>query len=117
MVTPSVVPAGHVKLGVAARRLEASERTVRGLFDRGELEGIRSAGGFRLITEASLERYRRYLSVTQAAHRLGVSPGEVRRRFDAGELEGYRTPAGARRISPDMPGVVCREPEGDGAHV
>lgn len=113
MVTPKVTPDGYVKTGVAARRLEASDHTVRGLFDRGELDGVRSPGGYRLIALASLEQYQRYLTVTQAAHRLEVSSKEVRRRFDAGELEGYRTQTGARRIRPDMPVGECRQPEGD----
>lgn len=101
-MTPAVIPAGYVTVGVASRRLETSDRTVRGLFDRGELDGTRSPGGFRLIAEASLEKFRLHLTVTQAAHRLGVSADEVRRRFDAGALAGYRTPSGARRIAPDM---------------
>lgn len=117
MVTPRTTPEGYVKVGVAARRLELSDRTVRALFDRGRLDGTRSASGYRLIAEASLEQYEKHLSVTQAAHRLGISPGEVRRRFDAGELKGYRTPAGARRISPDMPATARRQPEGDAAQV
>jgi excisionase family DNA binding protein len=85
----------------AARRLDATDRAVRKLFDRGELAGMRSPGGYRLIEAESLERFRRHLTVTEAAHRLGVSIDTIRSRFDLGDLAGYRTDAGHRRIAPE----------------
>lgn len=103
----SVLPAGYLYVTDAARRLGATDRSVRKLFDRGELAGIRSPGGFRLIEEASLERFRPYLTVTKAAHRIGVSVDTIRQRFDAGELAGFRTAAGHRRIDPDA--LECDE--------
>lgn len=105
-MTKPVVPEGYVKVSAAARLLECSDRAVRGLFDRGELAGTRSASGYRLIEEDGLRRYRPHLSVNETARRLGISTDTVRQRFDAGELVGYRTAAGARRIDPESLGEV-----------
>lgn len=110
MTTPSILPAGYLYVTDAARRLGATDRSVRKAFDRGDLAGIRSPTGYRLIEVASLERFRRHLTVTEAAHRLGVSINTIRTRFDHGDLPGYRTTAGHRRINPeavDQEGAPC----------
>lgn len=72
------------------------------MFDRGELTGIRSQAGYRLIDMESINSYRdrRHLTVSEAASRLGISQRDVRVLFDAGRLAGYRTPAGNRLIDP-----------------
>jgi excisionase family DNA binding protein len=94
--------AKYVHVAVAARQLGLSAETVRMIFDRGELAGIRSETGYRLIDVDSLTSYRdrRPLTVSEAASRLGVSRETVTRRFDSGELAGHRTPAGHRMIDP-----------------
>lgn len=92
----------YVRVAGAARQLGLSAETVRLLFDRGELAGIRSPTGYRLIDVDSLAVYQdhRPLTVSEAAIRLGVSRETVTKRFDAGELAGHRTPAGHRLIDP-----------------
>jgi excisionase family DNA binding protein len=92
----------YATVAVAARLLNLSAETVRGLFDRGALDGIRSDAGYRLIDMDSIENYskRKHLTVSEAATRLGVSRETVTKRFDTGELGGYRTPAGHRLIDP-----------------
>lgn len=93
----------YVRVAVAARQLGLSAETVRLLFDRGELAGIRSETGYRLIDVDSLSSYRdrRPLTVSEAAIRLGVSRETITKRFDAGELAGHRTAAGHRLIDPE----------------
>lgn len=93
----------YVKVAVAARQLQKSEQSIRAMFDRGDLTGIRSANGYRLIDMDSVQRYRdrKFLSVQEAACRLGVSRETVAKRFDAGELAGHRSPAGHRLIDPE----------------
>lgn len=92
----------HVRVKAAARELDLSAETIRLLFDRGELAGIRSESGYRLIDMESINSYRdrRHLTVSEAAHRLGVSHHDVRVLFDGGRLAGYRTSAGHRLIDP-----------------
>lgn len=92
----------YVRVAVAARQLRLSAETVRALFDRGEITGIRSETGYRLIDVDSLAAYRdrRPLTVSEAAIRLGVSRETITKRFDAGELAGHRTAAGHRLIDP-----------------
>lgn len=96
-----VLPAGYLYVTDAARRLGVTDRTVRLLVDRGELDSARTSGGYRVIAEASLEGFRPHLTITEAAQRLGVSVDTIRSRFDLGELTGYRTASGHRRISPE----------------
>ena len=92
----------YVRVALAARLLQRSAETVRLLFDRGELAGVRTETGYRLIEIESLERYRdtRPLTVSEAASRLGVSRETITKRFDSGELAGHRTPGGHRLIDP-----------------
>lgn len=92
----------YVRVAAAARQLRLAAETVRILFDRGELAGIRSPTGYRLIDIESLNAYQdhRPLTVSEAAIRLGVSRETVTKRFDSGELAGHRTPAGHRLIDP-----------------
>jgi excisionase family DNA binding protein len=98
----TAISAKYVRVAAAARQLRLSAETVRLLFDRGELAGIRSDTGYRLIDVDSLKTYRdrRPLTVSEAATRLGVSRETVTKRFDAGELAGHRTAAGHRLIDP-----------------
>jgi excisionase family DNA binding protein len=98
----ATMTAQRVRVAVAARQLGASAQQVRVLFDRGELTGVRTAKGYRLVDLASIEAYRakRYLTVSQAACQLGVSRETVAKRFDAGELAGIRSAAGHRLIDP-----------------
>jgi excisionase family DNA binding protein len=92
----------YVRVAEAARQLTLSAEKVRELFDAGELSGIRSESGYRLIDVYSLLQYRdtRPLTVSQAAIRLGVSRSTITKRFDAGELAGHRTAGGHRLIDP-----------------
>lgn len=94
--------AQYATVAVAARQLRLSAETVRHLFDRGVLTGMRSDAGYRLIDIDSIATYskRKHLTVSEAATRLGVSRETVTKRFDAGELAGYRSPAGHRLIDP-----------------
>jgi excisionase family DNA binding protein len=98
--TATAVP--RLRVADAARKAGLAESTIRSLFDKGVLTGIRSETGYRLIDIDSLDRYRenRYLSVSQAAHRLGLSEDAITKLFDAGELAGHRSPAGHRLIDP-----------------
>jgi len=94
--------AKYVRVAGASRQLGCSAETVRLLFDKGALAGIRTEKGYRLIDVDSLQHYRdhRPLTVSEAAMRLGVSRETITKRFDAGELAGHRTPAGHRLIDP-----------------
>lgn len=95
------LPAGYLYVSEAARVIDTTDRTVRGMFDRGELVGVRSPSGYRMIEAAALAGFRRHVSVKQAAKLMGVSADTVRLRFDAGLIDGFRTAAGARRIDPE----------------
>lgn len=95
------LPDGYVYVSEAARQMNSTDRTVRGMVDRGELDSIRSSAGYRLVSTDSIARFRRHLTVAEAARIMGVSAETVRYRFDTGELRGFRTAAGARRIDPD----------------
>ncbi len=98
----TVTGTGFVRVAVAARELGLAAGTVRVLFDRGDLNGIRSETGHRLIDMESISSYRqrRFLSVSETAARLGISRETVTKRFDAGELAGRRSAGGHRLIDP-----------------
>lgn len=100
-MTQPALPDGFLLVSQAARRMGASERHVRELYDSGVISGIRTPTGYRLIDPVSLENYRPYLSVHSAACELGVAESAVREMFDSGRLRGFRTPRGHRRIDPD----------------
>lgn len=98
----TIAPPRYLRVAAAARQLQLSVHTVRSLFDRGILSGIRTTTGQRLIEIASINAYieTRFLSVSEAARRLDVSRETVMKRFDSGELAGHRSPAGHRLIDP-----------------
>lgn len=53
----------------AARRAGTSEDTIRRKFDTGELAGVRTAGGLRLIDRAALEAFADGLAESRKARR------------------------------------------------
>ncbi len=50
---------GALTVGLAARQLKVSERTIQRLVDAGRLSGCRTASGIRLIDARDVERFRR----------------------------------------------------------
>lgn len=86
----------------AAHRTGRCAATIRLKFDAGEISGVRTANGHRIINAASLDAPEfRDLTISGAARRLGKSADTVRRLLDDGLLNGYRTDAGHRRVVPD----------------
>lgn len=100
----------YLTMSAAARRLGISIDTCRRKFDDGELVGVRTTAGYRLVDPDSLEqRPRSFLTVTEAARLLDRSEVTVRTWFDTGRLRGFRTPAGHRRIDPEGVDEILEE--------
>jgi excisionase family DNA binding protein len=59
--------------GEAARAAEVSDDTIRRAFDAGELAGMRTASGLRLIDRAALEAYARARAEKRAAERRAAT--------------------------------------------
>jgi excisionase family DNA binding protein len=57
-------------VGEAARAAIVSDDTIRRAFDAGELAGVRTAGGLRLIERAALEAF----ACERAEHRAAKRP-------------------------------------------
>lgn len=80
----------HLRIGEAALRTELSVRTVRHYHDVGLVEpSARSVGGFRLYTEADVQR----LLVIRRMRPLGFSLAQMKRLLDA--LDVFRGGADA----------------------
>lgn len=85
----------------AAHRTGRCVATIRLKFDAGEITGVRTPSGHRLIDAESLDAPEfRDLTVSAAARKLGKSADTVRRLLDDGEIDGYRTKSGHRRLDP-----------------
>lgn len=87
--------------------------TIRLKFDAGEIAGVRTSSGQRLIDAESLDAPEfRDLTVSAAARRLGKSTDTVRRLLDEGEIDGYRTAAGHRRLVPTSIDLYLKKESG-----
>lgn len=95
----ATVPDGYLPMGEACVVTGYSPATIRVLFDRGELAGVRDNRGRRFIEPTGVEMYRTSVSIGEAVRISGLSAQTLRRRFDEGTLAGFRTTSGNRRIS------------------
>ena len=88
---------GHVQIGEVAERTELSVRTVRHYDDVGLIvPSARSAGGFRLYTEADIAR----LLLVRRMKPLGFTLEEMRELLEAVDVaEGAEGPDGARETA------------------
>lgn len=93
------VPDEYLPMGQAAMVTGYSPATIRVLFDRGELAGMRDNRGRRFIDPAGIEAFRGSVTIGEAVRLCGLSAQTLRRRFDEGSLAGFRTTTGNRRIS------------------
>lgn len=92
-------PSKAISVSAAACRLGISDDTCRSWFDAGELDGFRTASGYRKIVLGPCDPAEPHFSISAAAQMMGLGVSTVRQRFDEGRLAGYRSVTNQRRIA------------------
>ncbi|MEV6560860.1 MerR family transcriptional regulator [Nocardia sp. NPDC051756] len=103
---------GYLQIGQVAERTELSLKTIRHYDEFGLVQpSARSAGGFRLYTEADVSR----LLVIRRMKPLGFSLAEMKQLLDAVDVLDDETTTSDQRISAATYLLECRDKARDSA--